>query len=164
MLALGALFIEPKALADRLSVSLTMVLTSVAYRSQAAADLPKLAHLTFLDIHLLGSLVFTALVAASNVLVARLPDESISRWDARSSAALVLLHMLSWLLLGAGCWAALAHGRETLAKHEDGQRIRQDDADYGGGSSPHMLREISNSAVRQLRRQASSFHTRSPVS
>ena len=71
LLALGSFLVPYQDIADRLSVSLTMVLTTVAYRSQAAVDLPKISHLTLLDIHLLGSLFFTSAVAVANVAAAR---------------------------------------------------------------------------------------------
>eukprot|EP00966_Prymnesium_polylepis_P142913 3299389-Prymnesium_polylepis.1 len=51
LLSLASFVFPPDSLADRLSVSLTMLLTTVAYRSQSSADLPKLGHLPFLVRH-----------------------------------------------------------------------------------------------------------------
>ena len=98
-----------------------MLLTIVAYRSQAAVDLPKISHLTFLDIHLLSGLGFTSLVAVGNVAATQLGDAA-ARFDGLAATALGWGHALGWLALGAASWAAYVDGREAIQRHEAGER------------------------------------------
>lgn len=67
--------IAKEDLADRLSVTLTLVLTSVAFKYMVAQELPKISYLTLLDKYILLSFAFLALVGAQNTLVAVVEDE-----------------------------------------------------------------------------------------
>jgi cadmium resistance protein CadD (predicted permease) len=57
-------WLDPQAVAPRVSVSVTSMLTLVAYRFLLGGDLPKISYLTRLDYFLLGAtiLVFLALI------------------------------------------------------------------------------------------------------
>ena len=124
LLSLGTFLIAPADLADRLSVSLTLVLTVASYSSAASADLPKLGHLTFLDRHLLSSILFTVLVAGASLLEAT--EWGVSHLGGATGAWLFALHLLSWFLLAASCFAADAAGRERLRRHDDGAFVAHD--------------------------------------
>lgn len=50
--------IPAEELADRLSVTLTLVLTSVAFKYMVAQELPKISYLTLLDKYILMSFFF----------------------------------------------------------------------------------------------------------
>ena len=183
LLCLGSFCLPNTELADRLSVSLTMVLTTVAYRSQviydrhsapvmlltphhppylpcisqAAADLPKISHLTLVDVQILTSLAFTALVAFANLASYQLGSE---RFDRLCAATMVALHVAGWLLLVLGGWAAHMHGLEAIAKHESGGRIRVDSGDEEASptrvlrrSLTHVGVSVGHAARRELARQ-----------
>uniref|UniRef100_A0A7S3BPK3 Neurotransmitter-gated ion-channel transmembrane domain-containing protein n=1 Tax=Haptolina ericina TaxID=156174 RepID=A0A7S3BPK3_9EUKA len=138
LLSLGSFLVPATDLADRLSVSLTMVLTMVALRSQAASDLPKLAHLTLLDLHLLASLAFTFATAAANVLGAKASRQTLSTWgdlDKGCACFLLVVHCGSWFALALVHWAARLHSHATMARHEAGARIRVDEEDGIGDSA-----------------------------
>jgi hypothetical protein len=55
--------------ADRLSVTLTLVLASVAYKYVVSQNLPNISYLTLCDVYVLGSFVFMAAVVMENTLV-----------------------------------------------------------------------------------------------
>ena len=68
-LAYGSFAVPREDVADRLSVSLTMVLTAVAFKQIIAAELPNVSYLTLLDIFVLASFASTCLVAFENIVV-----------------------------------------------------------------------------------------------
>ena len=87
--------IAPEDLADRLSVTLTLVLTSVAFKYMVAQELPRISYLTLLDKYILLSFAFLALVGGQNTLAAVIVEERIvevSRYVIE--AIFVLIHVL----------------------------------------------------------------------
>ena len=91
--------ISPSDLADRLSVTLTLVLTSVAFKYMVAQELPRISYLTLLDKYILLSFAFLALVGGQNTLAAMVENESFhfpivdySRYAIE--ATFVLIHVL----------------------------------------------------------------------
>ena len=69
LLAGTAFFVKTSNLEDRLSVVLTVVLTSVAYKIVIASKLPDIAYLTSVDKLVMGSLLMQTLVVAESVLI-----------------------------------------------------------------------------------------------
>ena len=61
--------VPPTDVADRLSVSLTLVLTAVAYKLTVAANIPQVAYLTLLDKFVSLCFIFMVTVAVENSLV-----------------------------------------------------------------------------------------------
>jgi len=59
---------ERQNTSGRLGVSVTMLLTTVAFKLQAGKDLPKVSYLTMMDWFMLSSFVFNASVVAENAL------------------------------------------------------------------------------------------------
>ena len=68
-LAYGSFAVPREDVADRLSVSLTMVLTAVAFKQIIAAELPNVSYLTLLDMFVLASFASTCLVAFENIVM-----------------------------------------------------------------------------------------------
>ena len=68
-LAYGSFAVPREDVADRLSVSLTMVLTAVAFKQIISAELPNVSYLTLLDVFVLASFASTCLVAFENIVV-----------------------------------------------------------------------------------------------
>merc|ERR1740121_2139993 len=64
-LAAGTFATEQNA-NDRLGVSVTLLLTAVAYKSVIAADVPRIAYLTMLDKYVMGCFLLQAVVVAEN--------------------------------------------------------------------------------------------------
>jgi len=70
LISLGAFAVAPDEPADRLSISLTMVLTSVAFKLQISASLPPISYLTLLDWFVLTSFIFVSCIAGENIIAA----------------------------------------------------------------------------------------------
>jgi hypothetical protein len=128
LLSLGSFYLPVDDLSGRLSVSLTLVLTVIEYHAQAGQDLPKIGYLTFLDIHLLVSLVFTFLVTAANILSSRY-SESKEHVDSWLFFALLCLHGFSWFCIACACQILSTHANSMIEMHEAGHKIRSNDGD-----------------------------------
>jgi hypothetical protein len=150
LLSLGSFYVPIDDLSGRLSVSLALVLTVVEYHATAAQDLPKISYLTFLDMHLLSSLIFTFLVTAANIVSSQHGSlgENV---DFVCLTILTLLHAATWFCFAAAGWVAIKHADEMMNRHESGEKIRTDNADGDGASLAH----ISDTAVRVLKNQLS---------
>ena len=78
-------WIDPQAVAPRISVSVTSMLTLVAYRFLLGGDLPKISYLTRLDYFLLGTtiVVFLSLIEVTwtSTLSSRGKAEAARRID-----------------------------------------------------------------------------------
>merc|ERR1712217_603469 len=61
--------VEPGEAADRLSLTLTVVLASVAYKYIVSQDLPRISYLTLCDLYVLGNFTFAALFVFEHVQV-----------------------------------------------------------------------------------------------
>ena len=67
----GCVFVlPPEEVGDRLSVSLTLLLTVVAYKLVVASSLPAVAYLTWLDRYSLAALLMLVVTVAENALAA----------------------------------------------------------------------------------------------
>jgi len=64
LMCIGAFGIEIPDIADRLSVTLTMMLTAVAFKFIVGDQLPKVSYNTYLDIYLIYTYVFMFLISA----------------------------------------------------------------------------------------------------
>ena len=69
LMSLGVFAIPSTDTADRLSVSLTMVLTAVAFKLQVASDLPNLSYFTMMDVFILASFFYIFIVVLENIFV-----------------------------------------------------------------------------------------------
>eukprot|EP00505_MAST-04D_sp_SCG-Rhode-Island_P003884 Stramenopile-MAST_4_protein_3884 len=70
MLTLSSFALEPSALADRMSITLTLLLTQVAFKFAIDERIPKIPYLTVLDKYMLLGILLMTLVCAVNVAVA----------------------------------------------------------------------------------------------
>mmetsp|Transcript_4128 Transcript_4128/g.7719 ORF Transcript_4128/g.7719 Transcript_4128/m.7719 type:complete len:402 (-) Transcript_4128:90-1295(-) len=73
--SLGSFVVPRDETADRLSVSLTILLTTVAFKLQIGDSLPQISYLTLIDEFILSSIAFVILVVLSNAVVSFLSDE-----------------------------------------------------------------------------------------
>jgi hypothetical protein len=69
LMSLGAFAVPFEDVADRLSVSMTMVLTAVAFKLQISQDIPKVHSPTTLDWYVLASFFVIFAVVAENVFI-----------------------------------------------------------------------------------------------
>merc|ERR1712232_436044 len=59
-----------ESMSDRLSIDMTLVLVSVAFKLTAAGEIPKVPYLTWLDKYLLVSFIFLAFITCEHVVAA----------------------------------------------------------------------------------------------
>ena len=78
-------WITPGNINPRISISVTSMLSLIAYRFVASQDLPRLPYLTTMDWFLLGATLMVLLGLASVVLISRLQshgkEDSALRWN-----------------------------------------------------------------------------------
>ena len=113
--------ISPEDLEDRLSVTLTLVLTSVAFKYMVAQELPKISYLTLLDKYILLSFTFLALVGGQNTLAAvvkvdygTFPIVDVSRY------VIETIFLLIHVLLGALSLHYMFLESKKLARLQEG--------------------------------------------
>ena len=70
-----SMLIHPDQLDERLSVTLTLLLTAVAFKFVVVESLPKLSYLTYLDMFLFSALFYLVVVIAESAIVATIPDD-----------------------------------------------------------------------------------------
>jgi len=116
---------------DQISISLTLVLTAVAYKLTVASTLPVVSYTTMLDNFISTCFLFMVVATVEPVLVSALvPDDSISQDQLNSFSASVWL--LAWLAYLA--W----HLWDIKRLHTERARLR-DRFDGGVGNSPSVL-------------------------
>eukprot|EP00455_Lapot_gusevi_P034578 TRINITY_DN3817_c0_g2_i2.p1 TRINITY_DN3817_c0_g2~~TRINITY_DN3817_c0_g2_i2.p1 ORF type:complete len:366 (+),score=59.01 TRINITY_DN3817_c0_g2_i2:78-1175(+) len=75
-LSLISFTIPPSEISDRLSITLTLMLTAVAFKLVVAESLPKMSGLTLLDKYVFAAFMFVYLVAIQNGLVGLASEEN----------------------------------------------------------------------------------------
>ena len=78
VMSASSFFIEAKEIQDRLSASLTLVLTAVAYKYNVVQTVPPIGHLTWLDKYNIMCFFFLFLVVAENCAAKKFP--SLEPW------------------------------------------------------------------------------------
>lgn len=73
-IALGSVFVDPLAFHDRCSITLTIILTVVAFKFILVDQLPKTGYLTLLDTYILSCFQFVLLMVAENAAAAIWPE------------------------------------------------------------------------------------------
>lgn len=108
------------SVADRLSVNLTLILTAVAYKFIAAQDLPNVAYLTFLDVHVLVCFVSLFVSVLETIIFAGLSHscEELLPWNTAMvsnathtfidnlnhySVYVSVINLLSFVIFNIGC-------------------------------------------------------------
>ncbi|CAK9008561.1 unnamed protein product [Durusdinium trenchii] len=99
MLVFTSFAIPKEDLADRLSVTLTLVLTSVAFKYMVAQELPRISYLTLLDTYILVSFAFLALVGGQNAFSALFTEVPFEHHSRQVVVAIFLvIHLVVGLL------------------------------------------------------------------
>jgi len=110
-LSLGAFAIPVADVADRLSVSGTMLLTAVAFKLQVGADLPNLSYLTLVDVIILVSFASVALVAVENVLLA------FSSEMGEAADAILMYVLAAGFAVRCGFWLVVCAQKHAQSVH-----------------------------------------------
>lgn len=149
-LALGSFSVDRLSPGDRLAVSLTMVLTAVAFKLQIAADLPNLAYLTFLDAFVLFSFCFISACSVENMVVAF--DDYVTQDVDRICAWVFFGIYVLYVVFSLGCsYRRKRHSWERMEAFTQGSSS----ALLPNGEftmNPHQLAEFSQALQRKLGR------------
>ncbi|KXJ08495.1 ligand-gated ion channel 50 [Exaiptasia diaphana] len=89
--------------ADRLSVTLTLLLTAIAFKFVVSQSLPTISYLTLLDMYVISGLVFLFCIAVENGLVVALPVKIQKEVDRiclfTAIAIFVLIHIIAVIVV-----------------------------------------------------------------
>ena len=107
--AFAAFAISPDDLADRLSVVLTLVLASVAFKFTVSQDLPKIPYMTFLDRFVMGHFIFLGILTLENVLATVFSKTVTRRLDRIAFCILIT----AFLLVHVTLFAAIIYYSQT---------------------------------------------------
>jgi len=69
-ISFGVVFVPVESFADRCSITLTLLLTAVAFKQIIADKIPMTSYLTLIDVYILGSLVVIGLVTIETLIAA----------------------------------------------------------------------------------------------
>ncbi|XP_041370704.1 cys-loop ligand-gated ion channel-like [Gigantopelta aegis] len=110
---------------DRMGLTITLFLTSVAFKLVIKSTLPTISYLTYLDIYMLGNLLFLALQSAECAMMCWLskwlPLSEVILWDNWTIGSLAILLIAFHLILGILVY-------NTALKKR--RKMRQMDRDY----------------------------------
>ncbi|XP_038057953.1 gamma-aminobutyric acid receptor subunit beta-like [Patiria miniata] len=93
--------VSPEEPADRLSVTVTLLLTAVAFKYVVSQSLPTISYLTLLDKYVLCGLILQCLIVSQNAMASLFDTESLPLFDILSIcvlAALVCLVQIVFML------------------------------------------------------------------
>eukprot|EP00037_Helgoeca_nana_P018217 m.174172 g.174172 ORF g.174172 m.174172 type:complete len:385 (+) comp24352_c0_seq3:1995-3149(+) len=150
--------------ADRLAVTVSLILTAGAYKIIAANAVPEIPHLTLLDQYVVGSLVISSLVAVQNTIGELTEDTDLDRLCGRVLMALWGFFNLCY----TARWLFVQRFRRTL---RDATMLPQRDPHYLSDdpaihSVPRWERQFDSESSVNLRvtpKKANTFyaHTQS---
>ncbi|EDO32790.1 predicted protein [Nematostella vectensis] len=139
-LSFASFAIPPQQTADRLTVTLLLLLISVAYKFVTSLHLPRTSYLTFLDKYQLGNLLFISFIAVLNTIAVAV--------ESRDTYDMVCLYAGLALYVILQCMAGIL----TLHKHY-----------VVNGELKKFTRkyEIRNDEIERLRRERDWYAERS---
>ena len=89
----ASLVIPPENIADRLSVTITLMLATVAFRFVLTSLLPPVPYLTWMDYYITFSFMIVAAFIAENACAGFMPDTLLD-------AEIIDYHFIVWLFMG----------------------------------------------------------------
>ncbi len=130
LMSLGSFALPRTETSARLSVSVTMVLTTVAFKLHSATHLPTVSYLTVLDWFSLGSFLFIFAVLLENVLSSR----QVGWLDDAADTNLGVALLVAWVLHTTfTAFSAAAHGNRSAREARAGD---VDSSSSSGSSGP----------------------------
>merc|ERR1712228_114591 len=109
--------------ADRLGLSITLVLTAVAFLHIVKSGLPNVPYLTFLDFYVLSSYVFLMAIMLETAILSTL-DEVGETWDRRFMFACIAYQILYHIVFF--CYSFYVRRQETLKLVMDSDSIEEE--------------------------------------
>ncbi|XP_078583750.1 gamma-aminobutyric acid receptor subunit beta-3-like [Branchiostoma floridae x Branchiostoma japonicum] len=124
--------IPPEEHKDRLGITFTLLLTTVAFKLVVSQYLPTVNYLTLLDKYVLGCIIFQCSVAVENTLASVFGDKTSALiFDGICASILAFVVLLVHLIFGRMIWMKRNKNNSELQKIEDklkGLKERIDEA------------------------------------
>ncbi|XP_071494596.1 cys-loop ligand-gated ion channel-like [Diadema antillarum] len=122
-LAFTSFAVDWEAPGDRLSVTLTLLLTAVAFKFVVSQSLPNTSYQTLLDYYVLWCMIFLCLVVVQNAAVSAFYDGSSAMifdivWMAVLGVAIVIVNIV-FIALSYDKWRAVGHQMQEATKKYD---------------------------------------------
>ena len=131
LMTLCAFAVDLESAGDRFGISLTMVLTSVAFKLQAASDLPDLSYLTWIDQFILGSFFYIFLVVAENFVAV-----FFNALSAETDRYMCYGFLLLWFLMGVNfTWSAIKLKKSSVTRALQNLHAEVNRTRFGPGGS-----------------------------
>ncbi|KAL6069133.1 hypothetical protein QOT17_007669 [Balamuthia mandrillaris] len=122
------------ALPDRMSITLTLILTVVAFKYSVSDNLPKINYMTLLDKYVLVSFLFLYAMGLENFLISTSSSEKevVEAWDHR----LMVWWLCLWVVFHLYCMVVvLFKRRRKLQQHSKVVEAKEDEVGKGSASS-----------------------------
>lgn len=148
VISLFVLLVPPEEFGDRMAMSLTLLLTAIAFKQVVSSHLPPVSYLTWLDKYVLCGFGMQCLVIIQNAIakVIRNYEDEQTRadyhWFDRHGGLVLLVYMLGY----QGYFAILAWRRSTLPSNVL-KRFR-DEAPHSGHKRWHRITQKSDKSSR----------------
>ncbi|KAL6043632.1 hypothetical protein QOT17_023780 [Balamuthia mandrillaris] len=121
------------ALPDRMSITLTLILTVVAFKYSVSDNLPKINYMTLLDKYVLVSFLFLYAMGLENFLISTSSSEKevVEAWDHR----LMVWWLCLWVVFHLYCMVVvLFKRRRKLQQHSKVVEAKEDEVGKGSAS------------------------------
>ena len=99
-----------------MAITLTLVLTTVAWKYVVSDKLPKIAYLTLFDWYIVAAFFFIFMTGIENIIVTLVDNDQAATVDLYVGIAIVSLWLLWHTLFCLHVWRARVKVRETLAR------------------------------------------------
>ncbi|XP_013419513.1 uncharacterized protein LOC106180157 [Lingula anatina] len=103
LLTISSFTVEASAPADRLGVTLTLLLTSVAFKFVVSQQLPAVSYLTYLDIYVISCMTIQFLVGVQNAVASLLIETTARLFDLISvcvlTGSIVIIHLVMGIIV-----------------------------------------------------------------
>lgn len=101
---------------DRMAITLTLVLTTVAWKYVIADKLPKISYLTLFDWYIMAAFLFIAVTGIENVVVTLVDQDHAGTVDFYVGVTICGLWLVWHVLFGLWVWRARARARNFQSK------------------------------------------------
>lgn len=117
VLTFATFSIEPSS-ADRLAVTITLLLTSVTFKLIVKQSLPLISYLTYLDLYVIAALVFLGLTSSQHAIIRYLSnfykDSEVYQYDIYSIGCLLFIFIAFHVIFGVFIIFTAVKRRKTM--------------------------------------------------
>lgn len=131
--------VKADSVGDRIQITLTLLLTSVAFKYYVQQFVPNVSYLTFLDKYILSGMIFQFLMAVDNAVSGTITNaKALSLFEHISLGVAVFVFVLINIVFICLAWKYLRDGRN---------RLLQDKLKYRRDNPGQMVGNLANTSV-----------------